>query len=569
MQSKTKRTRSKSRSSRSVETQGKHSRHHSSKSSSSSTSSKRSSIPKKISLSTELPLFKDVQASDRPVLFISKLRQCNKLVKPSDEEMRKRKVNVLYQLLDFVNTSRNRFPEIAIPDLVHSISVNIFRPMVKPVCEDAIYDPDEDEPSVDPSWCHLQFIYELLLRFVISSSVDPRVSKKFIDKPFISRILQLFMSNDPRERDYLKTILHRIYAKFMTIRSFIRAAIRDQLLIFLHGAQRHNGVPELLEIMGSIINGFALPLKDEHRIFLGKVLIPLHRVEFVSTIHPQLSYCVTQYIEKDIGLGAEVLEGILHFWPRTNSPKEVLFLQEVEEVLELTPTPQLAQVLPTVFRHIAECMCSSHFQVAEKACSMLQNEYVVTHIQELHEQRTSDMDDPICVLFRPLFVNSQHHWNPNVKASTELAMNVLMELDADSCRRTIGVLQQDIRTHRQDVITRRRAWRAVTNRARDSAGVVFTPSVVIDPHCMLLQRGLGDDSVEPEDEITSEGEPSQPSGGIFNWGSDTALFSITTDTPTPRRTARRKSLVPRSKEAKLARRELESYVPVHARNGMK
>ena len=35
--------------------------------------------------------------------------------------------------------------------------------------------------------------------------------------------------------------------------------------------EHHNGVAELLEILGSIINGFALPLKEEHRVFLLKV----------------------------------------------------------------------------------------------------------------------------------------------------------------------------------------------------------------------------------------------------------------------------------------------------------
>ncbi len=32
------------------------------------------------------------------------------------------------------------------------------------------------------------------------------------------RVLELFDSEDPRERDYLKTILHRIYGKFMVHR---------------------------------------------------------------------------------------------------------------------------------------------------------------------------------------------------------------------------------------------------------------------------------------------------------------------------------------------------------------
>lgn len=35
---------------------------------------------------------------------------------------------------------------------------------------------------------------------------------------------------------------------------------------FIFETERHNGVAELLEILGSIINGFALPLKEEHKV---------------------------------------------------------------------------------------------------------------------------------------------------------------------------------------------------------------------------------------------------------------------------------------------------------------
>ena len=38
----------------------------------------------------------------------------------------------------------------------------------------------------------------------------------------------------------------------------------------------------------SIINGFALPLKEEHKIFLLKVLLPLHKVKSLSVYHPQV-----------------------------------------------------------------------------------------------------------------------------------------------------------------------------------------------------------------------------------------------------------------------------------------
>ena len=45
-------------------------------------------------------------------------------------------------------------------------------------------------------------------------------------------------------------------------------------------------------LSGSIINGFALPLKAEHKQFLLKVLIPLHKARSLSMYHPQVSSSV-------------------------------------------------------------------------------------------------------------------------------------------------------------------------------------------------------------------------------------------------------------------------------------
>lgn len=40
-------------------------------------------------------------------------------------------------------------------------------------------------------------------------------------------MLELFDSEDPRERDFLKTTLHRIYGKFLGLRAHIRKQISN------------------------------------------------------------------------------------------------------------------------------------------------------------------------------------------------------------------------------------------------------------------------------------------------------------------------------------------------------
>ena len=81
--------------------------------------------------------------------------------------------------------------------------------------------------------------------------MDIRTLKKHINGNFVLRLLELFDSEDHRERDYLKTILHRIYAKFMSLRAFIRKAINNVFYTFIYETEKHNGIAELLEILGT------------------------------------------------------------------------------------------------------------------------------------------------------------------------------------------------------------------------------------------------------------------------------------------------------------------------------
>jgi serine/threonine-protein phosphatase 2A regulatory subunit B' len=48
----------------------------------------------------------------------------------------------------------------------------------------------------------------------------------------------------------------------------------------------------VLEICGTIINGFAAPLKEEHQGFLLRVLL-LHQARGLHAYHHQLVYCCT------------------------------------------------------------------------------------------------------------------------------------------------------------------------------------------------------------------------------------------------------------------------------------
>lgn len=329
---------------------------------------------------TKLPNFNEVSPEERIPLFIAKVDQCNTMFDFNDPSFdiqgKEIKRSTLDELIEFLVTNRFTYTNEMYAHVVNMFKINLFRPIPPPVNPVGdIYDPDEDEPVNELAWPHMQAVYEFFLRFVESPDFNHQIAKQYIDQDFILKLLELFDSEDIRERDCLKTTLHRIYGKFLSLRSFIRRSMNNIFLQFIYETEKFNGVAELLEILGSIINGFALPLKEEHKVFLVRILIPLHKVRCLSLYHPQLAYCIVQFLEKDPLLTEEVVMGLLRYWPKINSTKEIMFLNEIEDIFEVIEPLEFIKVEVPLFVQLAKCISSPHFQVAEKVLSYWNNEY--------------------------------------------------------------------------------------------------------------------------------------------------------------------------------------------------
>mmetsp|Transcript_28548 Transcript_28548/g.86198 ORF Transcript_28548/g.86198 Transcript_28548/m.86198 type:complete len:474 (-) Transcript_28548:36-1457(-) len=373
-----------------------------------------------------LPKLREAPPGERADLFRRKMEVCSQVFdfhNDSQQREKEAKRQTLLEIVEYVNNTRNCFNEALMQDVVSMVGANIFRALQTRNKDPlAFSDPEEEEPSLERAWPHLQIVYEFFLRFVVSNDVDPKIAKRFVDQNFMLKLLELFDSEDPRERDYLKTILHRIYGKFMALRSFIRRAIQHVFFKVIYECETHNGVGELLEILGSIINGFALPLKDEHKDFLIKALIPLHKVKSLASFYQQLSYCMAQYVEKDPRLAYDIITAMLRYWPVSITSKQVLFLNELEETLELTQPSEFHRMQEVLFRRLALCITCPHFQVAERTLFFWNNDYIVKLINQ-------NRQDLFPIIISALYKNSKQHWNSAVHGLTFNVLKLLMEAD--------------------------------------------------------------------------------------------------------------------------------------------
>ncbi|CAE7939615.1 B'THETA [Symbiodinium sp. KB8] len=281
------------------------------------------------------------------------------------------------------------------------LRANLIRALPKPVAPTPGDPDEEEEPFMDPQWPHLAVAYELLLHLVSLDWIELPLKKKVIDPSFVRGLLQLFDSEDMRERDYLKTITHRIYSKLTQRRALIR--------------------------------------RDEHKVMLARALVPLHKPASVMTYHPQLSYCMALYVAKDHTLTREIIPGLLRYWPFGNSQKQIMFLNELEDVFEYVRDDDMPFFRRPLALRLKKVLGGYHFQVAERALCLWHAERFAVLMLEGAATRSEMLPH----LFPMLHANAHRHWHESVRQLSAHILDQYAETDSDLFETCLAAVPAD------------------------------------------------------------------------------------------------------------------------------
>jgi serine/threonine-protein phosphatase 2A regulatory subunit B' len=441
---------------------------------------------------------------DAKELFLKKVQMCSVTYDYSDDNKdvknKSERLAALQELKEFLSDTRN-VAQYVIPHLdlvMDMIQKNIFRPLPMDKKGADKLGPseagvEEEDIVIDPAWPHIQGVYEFFFELIITEATDVRSLKVYITPSFVQEFLQLFDSEEPRERDYLKNILHRLYAKLVPRRKMIRKAINDCFLTMIHETHRFNGASELLDILASIISGFAVPLREEHVIFFKNIMIPLHKVQTSHLFHEPLLRCSMLFLSKDHSLAIPLVEGLLRYWPFGNSPKETLFLTELQEVLEVCELAKLEQLIPKLFKRLVKCISGPQLQVADRAMCFFENDYFLG-ILRTFKQVTFPMVVPVIVEL------AETHWHKILQESLNALKVILKEIDPVAFERALQSGSRDVAKnnplnsmhHLPTRANTEAKWQALTAKAKTIDPNFKVPSVpYVDTHVVGLNNMNG------------------------------------------------------------------------------
>jgi len=85
------------------------------------------------------------------------------------------------------------------------------------------------------------------------------------------------------------------------------------------------------------------------------------------------------FLEKDKSLGVDLLNGLLKYWPITCPAKEVIYINEIEEILEnigQDSERKYGEYGPKLLGQLVKTAQNMHYQAAERALLLLNNDVI-------------------------------------------------------------------------------------------------------------------------------------------------------------------------------------------------
>ena len=388
--------------------------------------------------------------------------------------MIKKKEAMLLELSEFI-ARHHWFKEKLYHECLKTVSINLFRPLpyqYRPPSLSFFNDEvfDKDINFEDPAWRHLKLVYDLTWRVINTPHVTADMMEKYMTRKFLEQmgvagagldkqakegkflesLVELFASEDHRERAYLMMILHKIYGRCLKLRPHIIKIICNYLyrMIYTPEFNHVNGIIELLQIICAIIPGLTVPVKDSWQEFLRTILVPLHKIRGLKKFWEQLTQCCVNYVAKDTDGGTVILGGLLKYWPKQSPQKEEIFIMEVVNIINVLITHQLTfqyelykDILVAAADKLTQCMLSTRQPVAERA---------IAAWKEQSMQRLVDYDRKA---FLPklceAFYKNRTHSNQALRTSSTTVEKIYRSKDAAYWKKMQQYLQKKEKKEKQ------------------------------------------------------------------------------------------------------------------------
>jgi serine/threonine-protein phosphatase 2A regulatory subunit B' len=137
-----------------------------------------------------------------------------------------------------------------------------------------------------------------------------------------------------------------------------------------------------------------------------------------------------------------------------NTRKQLLFLTEIEDLLQVVEPEQFVGIQEMLFRKLCEAIVSPAFQIVEKVFQLWHHEYILNLI-------ATNIEVILPIVFPSLYSTAKNHWNKAIRGMAANDIRLLMDIDTVVFDRVLQNYKSDRLKEKDDREKRVNNWRSL------------------------------------------------------------------------------------------------------------
>ena len=305
---------------------------------------------------------------------------------------------------------------------------------------------DSYSPLFTTNWKFLNYFHKLLA--VLIFNADQNTMDNWIDKHFLTRLVDLFKSPDPNEQNSALFLVQQIFETFENKQSLIFNAILNLVNSYIDGLTSFVCMQPALSFFIDFFSQNAMAFVQSYKQLFRTVFFRLFSTNFVNEYYKLLNTLIQIFYSNDPSLALWALNYLLKHWPLSNSAKFVIYIHQITVLSPFLNISETEKMIIQMFKQIGNALTSPNFKIALAALNVC-------------------CDENFIFLFRPLFPSIippllkqisllTDHWSPEVKNKMKDAFQVIYNIES----------KLSSRSHNSDSAeTIRSKWMTVYNSA--------------------------------------------------------------------------------------------------------
>lgn len=371
--------------------------------------------------------FSEIDPKDYNTVFAQKCKECCKIcdfsIKIKDVEAKKHKAYLLHHIIDVFDSpaTAHYIMPTNISKFLSMVLTNISRPLpnIKPASPF-----DFDDVTKDLAWPHLSLVYETLLTLLSTT-----ITFTFDNIPLIVALITNSCSPDSNERLIVRDCLSSLYAKCPETKEPIMRLMKNQFLT-------QNCTTELLEFFVTIIDEIQFPMPvDFEQIYLDYFIV-LHSSPVFLKFCKAFFTCINHIIRVNVSLLEPTIRYITQHWPCSTIRKQLIFLSELEGLVNNYNQAVTKDIAEIVFRQLSELVNQPNIDLSETTINIILG-------PALEGPLETYADLAISILVQPLFNAAKQNWNEFVREDATTTLQLLSDIDENLFKKYVTKMKEE------------------------------------------------------------------------------------------------------------------------------